>query len=193
MKCFSSSWDRLCPMGSNLRHMRNTAVASTIQQRSTRHARITVRRLRSTSSMMKRTWTKRFLVQCWSCGVLTAWLGRSTTFSLFGRIGRHEYQARPCRAGIGWPKSYVTGHCLRSRASLRPSWTPGGHVAVHESFLGHEADRRTALTMSALGGSERTSAGRAALLPLLTQAVWKCFSSPKNCKQPGAMDLDATV
>jgi len=28
---------------------------------------------------------------------------------------------------------------------------------------------------------------------LLTQAVWKRFSSPKNCKQPGAMDLDATV
>jgi hypothetical protein len=27
----------------------------------------------------------------------------------------------------------------------------------------------------------------------LTQAVWKRFSSPKNCKQPGAMDLDATV
>jgi hypothetical protein len=28
---------------------------------------------------------------------------------------------------------------------------------------------------------------------LLTQAVWKRFSSPKNCKQPGAMDLYATV
>jgi hypothetical protein len=27
----------------------------------------------------------------------------------------------------------------------------------------------------------------------MTQAVWKRFSSPKNCKQPGAMDLDATV
>jgi hypothetical protein len=26
-----------------------------------------------------------------------------------------------------------------------------------------------------------------------TQAVWKRFSSPKNCTQPGAMDLDATV
>jgi hypothetical protein len=25
------------------------------------------------------------------------------------------------------------------------------------------------------------------------QAVWKRFSSPKNCKQPGAMDLDATI
>jgi hypothetical protein len=28
---------------------------------------------------------------------------------------------------------------------------------------------------------------------LWVQAVWKRFSSPKNCKQPGAMDLDATV
>ena len=93
-----------------------------------------------TSSMMKRTWTKRFLVQCWSCGVLTAWFGRSTTFSLFGRIGQHEYQARPCRAGIGQPKSYLTKYCLRSGASLRPSWTPGGHVAVHETTGGHGAD-----------------------------------------------------
>jgi len=29
--------------------------------------------------------------------------------------------------------------------------------------------------------------------PLWVQAVWKRFSSPKNCTQPGAMDLDATV
>jgi hypothetical protein len=28
---------------------------------------------------------------------------------------------------------------------------------------------------------------------LLTQPVWKRFSSPKICKQPGAMNLDATV
>ena len=28
---------------------------------------------------------------------------------------------------------------------------------------------------------------------LMTQAVWKRFSSSKNCKQPGAMDLDAIV
>jgi hypothetical protein len=28
---------------------------------------------------------------------------------------------------------------------------------------------------------------------LLTQAVWKRFSSPNNCTQPGAVDLDATV
>jgi hypothetical protein len=28
-------------------------------------------------------------------------------------------------------------------------------------------------------------------LPLLTQAVWKRFSYPHNCKQPGVMDLDA--
>jgi hypothetical protein len=27
----------------------------------------------------------------------------------------------------------------------------------------------------------------------MTQAVWKRFSSSKNCKQPGAMDLDAIV
>jgi hypothetical protein len=27
---------------------------------------------------------------------------------------------------------------------------------------------------------------------LLTQAVWKRFSYPNNCKQPGAMDLEAT-
>jgi len=27
----------------------------------------------------------------------------------------------------------------------------------------------------------------------MTQAVWKRFSSPKNCTQPVAMDLDATV
>jgi len=27
----------------------------------------------------------------------------------------------------------------------------------------------------------------------LTQAVWKRFLSPKNCAQPGAMGLDATV
>jgi hypothetical protein len=27
--------------------------------------------------------------------------------------------------------------------------------------------------------------------PLLTQAVWKRFSYPHNCKQPGVMDLDA--
>jgi hypothetical protein len=25
-----------------------------------------------------------------------------------------------------------------------------------------------------------------------TQAVWKRFSYPNNCKQPGVMDLDAT-
>ncbi len=31
------------------------------------------------------------------------------------------------------------------------------------------------------------------VLLLTVQAVWKRFSSPKNCKQPGAMDLDATV
>jgi len=30
-------------------------------------------------------------------------------------------------------------------------------------------------------------------LPLWVQAVWKRFSSPKNCTQPGAMGLDATV
>jgi hypothetical protein len=29
--------------------------------------------------------------------------------------------------------------------------------------------------------------------PSWVQAVWKRFSSPKNCTQPGAMDLDATV
>jgi hypothetical protein len=29
-------------------------------------------------------------------------------------------------------------------------------------------------------------------LPFLTQAVWKRFSYPDSCKQPGAMDLDAT-
>jgi hypothetical protein len=29
--------------------------------------------------------------------------------------------------------------------------------------------------------------------PFMTQAVWKRFSSSKNCKQPGAMDLDAIV
>jgi hypothetical protein len=28
--------------------------------------------------------------------------------------------------------------------------------------------------------------------PSLTQAVWKRFSYPNNCKQPGVMDLDAT-
>jgi hypothetical protein len=27
---------------------------------------------------------------------------------------------------------------------------------------------------------------------LLTQAVWKRFSYPNNCKQPAVMDLDAT-
>jgi hypothetical protein len=30
-------------------------------------------------------------------------------------------------------------------------------------------------------------------MSLLIQAVWKRFSSSKNCKQPGAMDLDAIV
>jgi hypothetical protein len=30
-------------------------------------------------------------------------------------------------------------------------------------------------------------------IPLMTQPVWKRFSSPKNCTQPGAMSLDATV
>ena len=29
-------------------------------------------------------------------------------------------------------------------------------------------------------------------LPVLTQAVWKRFSYPNNCKQPGAMDLEET-
>jgi hypothetical protein len=29
--------------------------------------------------------------------------------------------------------------------------------------------------------------------PLRVQPVWKRFSSPKNCTQPGAMSLDATV
>jgi hypothetical protein len=28
--------------------------------------------------------------------------------------------------------------------------------------------------------------------PLMTQAVWKRFSYPNNCKQQGVMDLDAT-
>jgi hypothetical protein len=28
--------------------------------------------------------------------------------------------------------------------------------------------------------------------PLSSQAVWKRFSYPNNCKQPGAMDLEAT-
>jgi hypothetical protein len=38
-----------------------------------------------------------------------------------------------------------------------------------------------------------TGSDRCAVKAALTQAVWKRFSSPKNCKQPGAMDLDATV
>jgi hypothetical protein len=29
--------------------------------------------------------------------------------------------------------------------------------------------------------------------PFLAEAVWKRFSSPNNCMQPGAVDLDATV
>ena len=29
-------------------------------------------------------------------------------------------------------------------------------------------------------------------LPFMTQAVWKRFSYPNNCKQPGAMDLEET-
>jgi len=29
--------------------------------------------------------------------------------------------------------------------------------------------------------------------PLWVQAVWKRFSYPNNCKQPGVMDLDPTV
>jgi hypothetical protein len=28
--------------------------------------------------------------------------------------------------------------------------------------------------------------------PLRVQTVWKRFSYPNNCKQPGAMDLEAT-
>jgi hypothetical protein len=28
-------------------------------------------------------------------------------------------------------------------------------------------------------------------MPLWVQAVWKLFSHPNNCKQPGVMDLDA--
>jgi hypothetical protein len=36
------------------------------------------------------------------------------------------------------------------------------------------------------------SAAKAGPIPLLTQAVWKRFSYPNNCKQPGAMDLEAT-
>jgi hypothetical protein len=35
--------------------------------------------------------------------------------------------------------------------------------------------------------------GSVGALPLLTQAVWKRFSYPNNSKQPGVMDLDATV
>jgi hypothetical protein len=37
------------------------------------------------------------------------------------------------------------------------------------------------------------SHGQTVKMTRMTQAVWKRFSSPKNCKQPGAMDLDATV
>jgi hypothetical protein len=29
-------------------------------------------------------------------------------------------------------------------------------------------------------------------MPHWVQAVWKRFSYPNNCKQPGVMDLDAT-
>jgi len=36
-------------------------------------------------------------------------------------------------------------------------------------------------------------AHRLTLCTLLTQAVWKRFSYPNNSKQPGVMDLDATV
>jgi hypothetical protein len=28
--------------------------------------------------------------------------------------------------------------------------------------------------------------------PFIIQPVWKRFSYPNNCKQPGVMDLDAT-
>src|SRR6478735_2224080 len=68
MKCLRSSSDRSCPMGSNLRHMRNTAVASAIQQRSTHHARITVRRLRSDLQHDEADMDKKI-----SCPVLVLW------------------------------------------------------------------------------------------------------------------------
>ena len=104
-RCVSASWGPSCPRGLSLRHMQNTAGVSAILRRSTRHARIIARRLQSTLSMTKRIWTRRFRVQCWSCGVPTAWLEENMTFSLFGRIGLHAYLARPCRAGTGSPKS----------------------------------------------------------------------------------------
>jgi len=45
--------------------------------------------------------------------------------------------------------------------------------------------------MTAFGGGPDVS--RATPLSLLvTQAVWKRFSYPNNCRQPGVMDLDAT-
>jgi hypothetical protein len=46
--------------------------------------------------------------------------------------------------------------------------------------------------LSPLSGEERKLDFGAAG-PLMTQAVWKRFSYPNNCKQPGVMDLDATV
>jgi hypothetical protein len=46
--------------------------------------------------------------------------------------------------------------------------------------------------MSAFGGEAENICSQR-VFRLLTQAVWKRFSSPKNCTQPGAMDLDATV
>jgi hypothetical protein len=41
--------------------------------------------------------------------------------------------------------------------------------------------------------SKMASLTLTALVLVLNQAVWKRFSSPKTCKQPGAMNLDATV
>ena len=66
------------------------------------------------------------------------------------------------------------------------------YCGVHESVVGTKRTWRDVRHESAFGGkAENIYSER--VFRLLTQAVWKRFSSPKNCKQPGAMDLDATV
>ena len=59
-----------------------------------------------------------------------------------------------------------------------------GYPQAHED----DAERavRAALEAIAAVGALKSS------VPLQTQAVWKRFSYPNNCKQPGVMDLDAT-
>src|SRR5579859_1300545 len=86
-----------------------------------------------------------------------------------------------------WQTRTDLGLRRRKRSSTeKPDRKPGATHTWQFSCVTSLADDVRSLEQSGLDPKTPT-------LPFLTQAVWKRFPYPNNCKQPGVMDLDATV